>query len=102
MPQARHRFIIVGIRKDLQRVFKVPAPSEISVSAKECLENPPIPKSVANQELTRQSATVVERLNHIKPGQNAWTADLPEHLRLNVKGAKMSVIYKRLDPDKPA
>ena len=39
---------------------------------------------------------------HIKPGENAFNADLPEELKLNVKGAKISQIYKRLDPDKPA
>jgi DNA (cytosine-5)-methyltransferase 1 len=36
------------------------------------------------------------------PGENAWNAKLPESLRLNVKGAKLSQIYKRLDPQKPA
>ena len=45
---------------------------------------------------------MVERLQYIKPGENAWTADLPENLKLNVKGAKLSMIYKRLDPEKPA
>ena len=44
----------------------------------------------------------MERLKHIKPGQNAFTADLPSELQLNVKGAKISQIYKRLDPTKPA
>ena len=44
----------------------------------------------------------IERLNHIKPGQNVWNADLPEHLKLNVKGATLSQIYKRLDPNKPS
>jgi DNA (cytosine-5)-methyltransferase 1 len=63
---------------------------------------PPIPEDAPNNELTKQSTTVVERLSYIKPGQNAFTADLPEHLRLNVKGAKISQIYKRLDPEKPA
>jgi hypothetical protein len=41
-------------------------------------------------------------LKHIKPGENAFTADLPKHLQLNVKGAKISQIYKRLDPSKPS
>lgn len=41
-------------------------------------------------------------MSYIKPGENAFTADLPERLRLNVKGAKISQIYKRLDPNKPA
>ena len=49
-----------------------------------------------------QSATVVERLKYIKAGNNIWQTDLPEHLRLNVKGAKLSQIYKRLDPNKPS
>ncbi|MBR0222017.1 MAG: DNA cytosine methyltransferase, partial [Synergistaceae bacterium] len=39
---------------------------------------------------------------YIKPGENAFTADLPEELQLNVKGVKISQIYRRLDPDKPA
>ena len=43
-----------------------------------------------------------ERLEHILPGQNAFTANLPEHLQLHVRGAKISQIYKRLDPNKPA
>src|SRR5699024_10392211 len=50
----------------------------------------------------RQSKQVVERLKHILPGQNAFTADLPDELKLNIKGAKISQIYKRLDPDKPS
>ena len=102
IPQARHRMIIVGIRKDLGKIFAVPKPIGVLKTARQALEDPPIPEWCANQELTRQSATVVERLKRIKPGQNAWTADLPNDLALNVKGAKMSMIYKRLDPDKPA
>ena len=45
---------------------------------------------------------VVERLKHIKPGENVWNAELPEHLRLNVPRTKLSHIYKRIDPDKPS
>jgi DNA (cytosine-5)-methyltransferase 1 len=74
----------------------------VAVSAKTALENPPIAKNVENNEKTAQTATVVERLSYIKPGENAFTATLPEHLRLNVGGAKISQIYKRLDPNKPA
>ena len=105
VPQARHRVIIIGIRKDLPYEYKVPSPDlykDIDVSVRTALEKPPIPADATNNELTRQSATVVERLNHIKPGENAWTADLPEHLKLNVKGARLSQIYKRLEPDKPS
>ena len=93
VPQARHRMIIVGIREDLPFEYKVPSTEKykgIDVSCKTAIEIPPIPRDAANNELTKQSATVVERLKHIKPGQNAFTANLPEELQLNVKGAKIS------------
>ena len=41
-------------------------------------------------------------MSYIKPGENAFTADIPEELQLKVKGARISQIYKRLDPNKPA
>ena len=105
VPQARHRMIIVGIRADLPYEFKIPSPEpykNIDVTCKTALEVPPIPKDVANNELTKQSHQVVERLKYTKPGQNAFTADIPEELQLKVKGAKISQIYKRLNPTKPA
>lgn len=104
VPQARHRVIIVGIRKELPFEFKIPSIEDykdIDVSCKTALEREMAP-GVTNNELTKQSAGVIERLKYIKPGQNAFTAELPEHLKLNVRGAKISQIYKRLDPDKPA
>ena len=103
LPQARHRIIIIGIRMDQDVRFRVPAPHQWpSRTSQDAINNPPIATGAANNELTRQSPTVVERLKHIKPGENAFTADLPDHLRLNVKGAKISQIYKRLDSRKPA
>ena len=105
IPQTRHRIIIVGIRKDLKYEFKIPSSAPyagVDNTCKTAIEAPPIPADAANNELTVQSEMVVERLKHIKPGQNAFTADLPKNLALNVKGAKISQIYKRLDPAKPA
>ncbi len=105
VPQKRHRIIIVGIRKDLPYVFYPPSPEiyrYIDNTSRNALENPPISKDAKNNELTCQSEIVVERLKYIKPGENAFNADLPDELKLNVKGAKISQIYKRLDPDKPA
>lgn len=104
VPQSRHRVILVGIRKDLDIVFRPPAPTHFK-KFKTCFEaitSPVIKDDAFNHELTKQNAKVVERLKHIAPGENAWTADLPEDLKLNVKGAKISQIYKRLDPTKPA
>lgn len=102
IPQSRHRIIIVGIDNTLEKIFHVPKPSANIKTCKEAIENPPIPKEATNQELTRMSPRVVERLKHIKPGQNVWNAKLPDHLKLNVKGAKLSQIYRRLDPNQPA
>ena len=105
VPQARHRMIIVGIRADLHFEYKVPSPApyqNVDNSCKTAIEVPPIPENATNNELTKQSAQVVERLKYIKPGENAFTANIPEHLQLKVRGAKISQIYKRLDPSKPA
>ena len=105
IPQARHRILIVGIRKDLNLEFKVPSTdlyTHVDTSAKNALTNPRISKSAANHELTRQAPQVVERLKLIKPGENAFNAKLPPALQLNVKGAKISQIYRRLHPDKPS
>lgn len=105
IPQTRHRIIMIGIRQDLPFVFLPPSPapySGIDNSCSHALEFPPIPTDATNNERTIQSPVVVERLRHILPGQNAWTADLPEHLKLHVKKAHLSQIYRRLIADKPA
>lgn len=105
VPQARHRIIIVGFRADLNLKFKVPSIRpfrDIDVSSRTAIESPPIPKNAPNNELTKHAQVVIDRLKHIKPGENAFTADLPEHLEMNVMGAKISQIYKRLDPNRPA
>lgn len=105
IPQARHRIIIVGIRNDLNVQFKVPSPApyaNVDNTCRNAIENPPIDANAYNNELTRQSPNVIRRLEHILPGENAFTADLPDDLKLNVSGAKISQIYKRLDPNKPS
>jgi DNA (cytosine-5)-methyltransferase 1 len=100
IPQARHRIIIVGIKKELKLKFKVPKPTFKTMTSKEALSN--IPKNAFNNELTNNSKQVIERLKHIKPGMSAFNSNIPKHLQLNVKGAKISQIYKRLDPNKPS
>jgi DNA (cytosine-5)-methyltransferase 1 len=104
VPQARHRIIIVGIRNDIDVIFRVPSPklySNIDNTCRNAIENPAIPKNAKNNELTKHSETVIRRLKHIKPGENAFTADLSEELRIKTT-TKISQIYKRLDPNKPA
>lgn len=104
VPQKRHRIIIVGTRSDLELSFDVPSTEpyrDIDISVGHALTVPPL-SGLPNNELTKQSAVVIERLKRIKPGENAFTADLPERLKLNVKGAKISQIYKRLVESEPA
>ncbi len=103
VPQSRHRIIIIGIRSDIDIEFKVPAPTSLNYRTSQmAIEHPPIPVDAPNNELTKQSNQVIERLKYIRPGENVFTATIPEHLKINVKGAKISQIYKRLDPDRPA
>lgn len=104
VPQRRHRVLFVGFREDLDHTFlppeaTTPHPTQ-RVSAGRALSG--IQKNAANHELTRMHSRVVERLSHIKPGENAFNAELPDDLRLNVKGATISQIYKRLDPNQPS
>jgi DNA (cytosine-5)-methyltransferase 1 len=105
VPQARHRIIIVGMRNDLGLKFRVPSSlpyRNIDITCRTAIEVPPIYEGAKNHEFTKQSDLVIERLKYIKPGENAFTANLPEELKLNVRGAKISQIYKRLDPEKPS
>lgn len=105
IPQTRKRVIIIGIRKDTNIRFYPPSPkpfSSVNNSVQYALEVPPIPPKAKNNERTHHSKQVIERLSYIKPGENAFTANIPEHLKLKVKGAKISQIYKRLDPNKPS
>jgi DNA (cytosine-5)-methyltransferase 1 len=105
IPQARHRLIIVGIRNNLDITYRVPSTApyaNINNTCRRALEVPPISADAFNNERTKQSTKVVQRLQYILPGQNAFTADLPKQLQLNIRGAKISQIYKRLDPDRPS
>lgn len=108
VPQSRQRILIVGFRNDLNIEFKVPAPTHgpgrnfLYKSAYEALTNPPIPENAANHDMPRHTNKVIEFLESIPPGQNAWYEGIPEHLRLNVKGARMSQIYRRLDKTSPS
>ena len=104
VPQARHRIIIVGFRKDLGiEQFEHPKPTTQNnpITCREALAG--IAPDCANNELTNQSQTVIERLKHIQPGENVFNAKMPDHLRLDMKSnAKISQIYRKLRPDKPS
>ena len=104
VPQTRRRIIFVGFRNDMDITnFRHPKPitKHRPMTCKDALNG--IPYDAKNNERTRQSDTVIERLKWIRPGENAFTAKLPKNLRLNMKSnAKISQVYRRLRPDKPA
>lgn len=101
VPQARHRILVVGIRADLEFKFAVPRPHYKVQTAAQALSD--IPEGAPNQEPTVHAQRVIDRLSHMDPGENAFNAkNLPEELKLHVKGAHLSQIYRRLKPDQPA
>jgi DNA (cytosine-5)-methyltransferase 1 len=76
VPQARHRYLIVGIRNDQGLRFMVPSPAphrRADVSCETALKN--IPDDASGSELTSQSDKVVWRLKFTPPGENAWKLD---------------------------
>jgi len=106
LPQARRRIFLVGIRKDLRRDFRPPAPfTDPPVTVREALSRP-YAVFLWNAEPPTVSETVAERLSHIRPGENIWRAqrrpDFPDHLRLKESACRIQSIYRRLDPDRPA
>jgi len=102
IPQNRHRIILIGVRNDINTVFKIPKQTFNYMSSQIALDN--IPSNALNNELIKQSPLVIQRLQAIRPGENAWCDSVENNpaLKLNVKGAKLSNIYKKLDPTKPA
>lgn len=108
VPQTRHRVIIVGIREDLPVEFHVPDPemfANIDITSGTALSN--IPKDAPNSNPRTLSKKVVKRLSYILPGENVWQAEnrlkdkFPDELKINTK-TKISQIYRKLDPKKPA
>lgn len=99
--QKRTRVIAVGIRKDLNIEFQVPAPNEDRpISVGQAFNG--VADAKFNNEYSRHKPKTVEMLQSIPEGQNAWYAGVPEHLRLNVPNVRMSMIYRRLREGEPS
>lgn len=99
VPQCRHRYIIVGIRKDQKVEFKVPSPTHLKnhISVKNSLSRRSDVVPPFNDERTRQSDRVAERLLFTPPWENAWyldkLLDMSEDDRRTA--LKKSLLYKK-------
>ena len=115
VPQRRTRLVIVGISKPDTAsgiVFRVPAPTTkfSPRTAKWALEHDPfapddfkpVSADAYNHIIKVASEKVRNRLKHTRPGQNAWSADIPKEYALHVKKVHLSMIYRRLEADEPA
>ena len=108
VPQTRHRVIIVGIRNDIPVEYHVPDHqmySSCDITSRTALAK--IPDNAPNNEVRVLSQKVMRRLSLINAGENVWQAEkrlgdsFPEELKIKTK-TKISQIYRKLDPDKPA
>lgn len=111
LPQRRHRFIITGIRRDvregLKSGFQVPAPTTPKKwqqkTAQAAIEADPIHPDAYNNSRIRHQQSVIDRLNAIAPGKNVFNTKFEDSsLQLNVRGATLSNIYRRLVADEPS
>jgi DNA (cytosine-5)-methyltransferase 1 len=99
-PQLRQRVLIVGVRNDLKKEFKLPAPTHTPatyVTAKEALKG--AEKVPFNNEHQKIAPSTVAKLRIIPPGGNF--TDIPKKSPHYVKGM-ISHVYRRLHPDKPS
>ena len=76
-----------------------------NVTSQKALEN--IPINAPNNKIRKLNTKVAERLSYIQPGENIWQAEerlgesFPKELKIKTK-TKISQIYRKLDPGKPA
>lgn len=76
VPQYRHRYIIVGIRNNLNLKFNIPAPTHLNnhISVESKLSEP-YPTKIFNNEMPKQTPRIKERLLFTPPWRNAWFLD---------------------------
>lgn len=79
VPQARHRYVIVGIRHDIatkeKLKFRPPAPTHGKGRKPFVTAEMALNKVKDKGRFTRQSENVVWRLKFTPPGENAWKLD---------------------------
>jgi len=96
VPQNRQRVVIVGVRNDLGIRFDFPEPThkDKHINVKEAFKG--VEKVKLNNEKLKMNESTRKKLERIPAGGNY--SDLSEYSKKNW----MSLIYKRLHPDKPS
>ena len=99
-PQLRHRVLIIGVSKKIDKRFKMPLRThnvKTYVSSKTALKD--VEKVSFNNEHQKILPKTVEKLKLIPPGGNFTS--IPKTSPYYVKGM-ISHVYRRLHPDKPS
>ncbi len=99
-PQLRQRVLIIGVRRDLGRKYKLPPAThtpDTYVSAKQALAG--VEKALYNNEHLNVQPKTVQMLKLIPAGGNFTS--IPKNSPYYVKGM-ISHVYRRLHPDKPS
>lgn len=95
LPQARHRYFIVGINKFFGWHFEHPEPTSERVTVREALAD--IPQDAPNQERQKHGANVLYRLAYAQRGIDPKSDDMPEGLRYTKTARNNN--FKIVDPD---
>jgi DNA (cytosine-5)-methyltransferase 1 len=96
VPQKRERVLIVGIRQDLDGTFNYPEPTHLGnyIPVKKALEG--VENVPYNNELLKINKGTIEIINQIPAGGNY------KNVPAFASNDWMSLIYRRLHPDKPS
>lgn len=98
VPQYRNRCIIIGIKKELNKIYQFPKPTTNKpITVGQVLNNPPLNSLSFNHEISKLSDLNIERIKYIPPGGSM--KDCPKSLQNN---SDLKRAMRRLHNDKPS
>lgn len=101
VPQRRHRWVLVGFRRDTGVWFGHPGHVGGVVTAGQALSG--ISEGAANHERVQHGKTVRDRIAAVPVGSNLHDERVPKSLRYEVSsGFRSGNTYRKLDPDQPS
>lgn len=99
--QERRRIVVVGVRKDIKRVFQYPTKSDRIYTIKEVIDDLPVLKSgessmVPNHVAMNHTAQMLEKMSYVKDGGNRM--DIPASLRPTSGDVRKYIRYNSMKP----